>query len=115
MRIHAHASFCVEQTVRLIYDWCLVSLVEPVCFQWNPIMNARKSVGLCIALLVSLGGPIANAQKPEFETSYNERFLNRNNLIGKKPDIELFDAQGRPFSFASAEGKYTVVVFGCLT
>ena len=78
-------------------------------------MNPRQSICLVLALFSSLSGSVANAQKPEFETSYNERFLKRNNLIGQKPDVELFDSQGRPFSIASAEGKYTVVVFGCLT
>ena len=79
------------------------------------MMNAKQSICLVVALLVSLAGSFANAQQPEFESSYNERFLKRNNLIGQKPGIELLDAQGRPFSFARAKGKYTVVVFGCLT
>ncbi|MEM7476721.1 MAG: hypothetical protein AAF483_17175, partial [Planctomycetota bacterium] len=56
--------------------------------------------------------PALRAQRPEFETSYNENFLQRSPLIGTKPEATLFDSGGQPFDLSSAEGKYTVVVFG---
>ena len=31
------------------------------------------------------------------------------------PQVEVFDAAGKPFSTKSLKGKYTVVVNGCLT
>lgn len=56
------------------------------------------------------------AQSGEFETSYNKRFLERSPLIGKSmSDVSIFNDKGLPFSLKDAEGKYTVVVFGCLT
>jgi cytochrome oxidase Cu insertion factor (SCO1/SenC/PrrC family) len=31
------------------------------------------------------------------------------------PEVTVFDADGKPFETASLKGKYSVVVFGCLT
>lgn len=31
------------------------------------------------------------------------------------PDLTIFDQEGKPFETASLRGKYSVVVFGCLT
>lgn len=31
------------------------------------------------------------------------------------PEVKVFDAEGKPFDTASLKGKYSVVVFGCLT
>ena len=31
------------------------------------------------------------------------------------PNVNVFDAQGNPLSTASLRGRYTVLVFGCLT
>ncbi len=31
------------------------------------------------------------------------------------PKVTVFDAEGKPFETASLEGKYSVIVFGCLT
>lgn len=52
----------------------------------------------------------------EFETSYNERFLRNSPMIGKMaPEVQLIQTDGTPFVLSDARGKYTVVVFGCLT
>ncbi len=54
--------------------------------------------------------------KPEFESSYNERFLKRSSLIGKDaPNVEVYDESGNRFRLSQSRGKHTVVVFGCLT
>lgn len=31
------------------------------------------------------------------------------------PNVTIFDAKGQPFEMAGLKGKYTVLVFGCLT
>lgn len=31
------------------------------------------------------------------------------------PEVDLFDARGKPFNTKSFKGKYTVIVSGCLT
>ena len=31
------------------------------------------------------------------------------------PDITVYDADGKPFRMADLKGKYSVIVFGCLT
>lgn len=77
-------------------------------------MKQTSRLALSVILLTGLTGS-ALAQKSEFETSYNEKFLRRSALIGTTPEVELFDAHGRPFKMMSGKDKYTVVVFGCLT
>lgn len=31
------------------------------------------------------------------------------------PDLAVYDAEGRPFQLGQLKGRYTVLVFGCLT
>ena len=31
------------------------------------------------------------------------------------PEVTVFDSEGKPFETASLKGKYSVIVFGCLT
>ena len=31
------------------------------------------------------------------------------------PEVEVYDAEGRPFSMSELGGQYSVLVFGCLT
>lgn len=58
----------------------------------------------------------SSAVGQEFEASYNARFLKSHPLLGTEvSDTELYAADGSPFKLSSARGKYTVVVFGCLT
>lgn len=77
-------------------------------------MKQTSRLVFSLILLSGLTGSIF-AQKPEFETSYNEKFLRRSPLIGTTPEVELFDALGKPFKITSVKDRYTVVVFGCLT
>ena len=67
-------------------------------------------------LLLLSSTQVTLAQSREFETSYNERFLQRTPLIGKTaPDVEVYDSKGNPFRLAQSRGKHTVIIFGCLT
>lgn len=55
-------------------------------------------------------------QKLEWTARYNQRFLARSPLLNKPaPDVSVFDEQGNTFSLSRTQGKYTVLVFGCLT
>ncbi|MFN3191200.1 MAG: hypothetical protein ACE361_11795 [Aureliella sp.] len=77
---------------------------------------SHPSSGISALLLVALIGGMELGRAQEFETSYNARFERENPMVGKAmPDVEIFDSTGRPFRLTSAEDKYTVVVFGCLT
>jgi len=33
----------------------------------------------------------------------------------RMPDVQIFDAEGEPFSTRDLKGDYSVLVFGCLT
>ncbi len=74
-------------------------------------------------LMISAMGTIAYGQtgageeEPlEFTTRYDRRHLDRDPKIGAAlPDVEAFDEDGQPFLLAGTRGKYTVLVFGCLT
>ena len=67
----------------------------------------------------------AEAKKPKEEkksqstsprNQVNNRFNSRSPNIGQPlPDVSAFDASGKPFKLSSLKGKYTVLVFGCLT
>ncbi len=55
-------------------------------------------------------------ERPEFESSYNQRFLQRKSMLGQTaPDVRLFQADGQPWKLSVTRGKPTVLVFGCLT
>lgn len=53
----------------------------------------------------------------EWVEGFEKRFATRKPLLGETiaEDLAAFDGQGKEFRFAAARGKYTVVVFGCLT
>ncbi len=62
--------------------------------------------------------PEAKPKKPvEFAEIYERRFAKRDPKPGEtiSADLAAFDADGKPFKFARARGKYAVIVFGCLT
>jgi cytochrome oxidase Cu insertion factor (SCO1/SenC/PrrC family) len=46
----------------------------------------------------------------------NRNFGARGPAVGETvPDLSFFDADGKKLSLHSLKGKYTVLVFGCLT
>ena len=58
----------------------------------------------------------AQEESQEFVDSYNESFLKRPPLIGETvPDVSVWTEKGEPMEFKQTRGKYTVLVFGCLT
>ena len=69
-------------------------------------MSRTLSTLLAALLLFALAGP-AHAQRQR------ERSLPE---VGDPlPDVAGFDAEGHPFELTRLRGKYTVIVFGCLT
>jgi cytochrome oxidase Cu insertion factor (SCO1/SenC/PrrC family) len=55
-------------------------------------------------------------QVVEFADTYNRRFAKRKPLIGEiLADVKAWDEYGKEFDLSSTRGKYTVIVFGCLT
>ena len=72
---------------------------------------------LVAAVLVLLLPGLTFAQgSQEFVDSSNRRYLNRDPKIGSLvPDIQAWDATGNEFQLGSTRGKYTVIIFGCLT
>ena len=82
-----------------------------------------KRMILLLAVMCTVASPIAaqpngeqKRQPVEFEDMYNRRFLQRDPQVGTKiPNVQAFDEKGEPFEWNSTHGKYTVVVFGCLT
>ena len=59
------------------------------------------------------------AEKPEeveFVDQYEKKFAARDPKLGQTmPDASAFDENGNPFELNQTRGKYTVIVFGCLT
>ena len=57
-----------------------------------------------------------NQQPQEFAERYNLRHLDQPPLLNERvPEVEIFDAEGNPFATGKFRGRYTVLVFGCLT
>ncbi|MEM7457427.1 MAG: hypothetical protein AAF456_24040 [Planctomycetota bacterium] len=53
---------------------------------------------------------------PEFVESYNRRFLTQPPALGSElPDLTVFAEDGSEFEVSATRGRYTVLVFGCLT
>lgn len=52
----------------------------------------------------------------EFVDRYNERYMTEAPLLESVVgDVTAWDSDGMPFDLAGTRGKYTVIVFGCLT
>lgn len=61
----------------------------------------------------------ANGQQDgviEFADKYEQMFAKREPLMGSVIEgVSAYDEKGNPFDLESTRGKYTVLVFGCLT
>ncbi len=88
------------------------------------IQAARVSIAVsALALAVSCTQPAEEPvakEKPAGELSPAEalekRFQEFELKVGDPfPEVEIYDAEGKPFNTRSLKGKYTVVVNGCLT
>ena len=52
----------------------------------------------------------------EWTVGYDRMFVDRTPILDDDaPDVGAFDEQGNPFELSDTFGKYTVLVFGCLT
>ena len=66
-------------------------------------------MGVCVAQPTGMDG-----------SSARERVISRFEREAPKlgeplPNLEIMDAEGKPFRLASLKGSHTVLVFGCLT
>ena len=64
------------------------------------------------------GTESAKKAKPiiEFADKYNRDFAEKDPRVGETlPAVSAFDEQGQPFDLDQLKGKYSVLVFGCLT
>ena len=58
----------------------------------------------------------ANGQQVEFTKQYNTRHLQQEPRLGwKLKNVSAFDSDGKEFQLSALRGKYSVLVFGCLT
>ena len=65
-------------------------------------------------LTIALHPDLVSAQVPGRQPS--AQFPQVASLVGKQlPDINVVDAAGNQISTSDLRGKYTVLVFGCLT
>lgn len=79
----------------------------------NVIRKAAISLTLC--LIVSTGS--AQDASPETGREMVRRQFEASGLkVGSQfPDVEIFDAKGKPFQTSELRGSYSVLVTGCLT
>lgn len=82
-------------------------------------MGKKISLYLALWSSVLLGGLQAAVLFQEDAGARNrviQQFLREAPEVGEPlPDVQIFDADGRPFSLSQLKGHYTVLVFGCLT
>ena len=76
-----------------------------------------RSVATYAFLLVMLAFPTDSVlSQTEFVERMDREFLTRKPLIGEfVEDVEFFDEDGNAMRLGSTRGKYTVLIFGCLT
>lgn len=82
-------------------------------------MRTKTWLGLCLLALAPLETALAQQAGPTDRPGWNQlrqRFEKEAPQVGQPlPDLEGFDEKGRPFRLGQLKGRYTVLVFGCLT
>ena len=80
-------------------------------------MNYKPFLLAFIAVFCSANYAFAQQQsQQEWTERYDARFLKQDPQVGATmPEVSAFDSEGKPFQLSSTRGKYTVIVFGCLT
>jgi cytochrome oxidase Cu insertion factor (SCO1/SenC/PrrC family) len=59
---------------------------------------------------------VAPRQPLEWTERYDQLFRERSPIVGDyAPDVSAWDEYGNEFELSATSGKYTVLVFGCLT
>ncbi|MDA7978954.1 MAG: hypothetical protein MPJ50_09320 [Pirellulales bacterium] len=88
---------------------------------------SRRLMLFCIVVVAAIAGLLKavpftqqpanqSAQVVEFDKMYNQRYAGQKPQEGETiPNVDVFAADGQPFALESTRGKYTVLVFGCLT
>ena len=100
-----------DYTVLFKYDrsWHMILLN-------TSIKQVACSLLLTTFYICSFATSTISAQTVEFVDKYNEKFLKKEPKIGDTvKEVSVFDAQGKTMKLSSAQGKYTVLIFGCLT
>ena len=67
-------------------------------------MHRSSFVALAVAFTLSTAAGVAQLQRP-MPLGPGDPF----------PEVDVFDAAGKPFNTKSLTGQYTVLVSGCLT
>ena len=80
------------------------------------IKQVTCSLLLITFCICSFATSTISAQTVEFVDKYNKKFLKKEPKIGDTvKEVSVFDDLGKPMKLNSAQGKYTVLIFGCLT
>ena len=76
---------------------------------------SKICAGLALCLIASTA-PAQQAAEENPRESVRRQFQASGLEIGSQfPDVQIFDAEGKPFQTADLRGSYTVLVTGCLT
>ena len=79
-------------------------------------MKNITSYLLLTLFICSFTAASLSAQTSEFVDKYNKKFLKKDPKIGAElKEVSVFDEQGKPLKLSNTRGKYSVLIFGCLT
>jgi cytochrome oxidase Cu insertion factor (SCO1/SenC/PrrC family) len=81
------------------------------------VSNVIRKAGISLTLCLIVSAVAAQDTSPENGRETVRRLFEASGLeIGSQfPDVEILDADGKPFRTADLRGSYTVLVTGCLT
>jgi cytochrome oxidase Cu insertion factor (SCO1/SenC/PrrC family) len=76
-----------------------------------------RKAGVCLALcLIASVGPAQDESPENPREAVRRQFLASGLEVGSQfPDIQIHDAEGKPFRTGDLRGNYSVLVTGCLT
>ncbi len=77
----------------------------------------RFSAAAVLGAMVVCGGVSTAPAQPEAKPEVTDEWWGPNfpEAGQQMPDVEVFDESGDAFRTSLLEGKYTVLIFGCLT
>ena len=71
-------------------------------------------LGVMLAIVATAAGQDRGDSEASRE-AVNRAFVQGPKVGDALPDVQLFDAKGKPFGLGQLKDQYTVLVFGCLT
>ncbi len=82
-------------------------------------MRTKTGLGLCLLALMPVGTALTQeagrSDRPVWSL-LQQRFEKEAPKVGQAlPEVTAFDEKGQPFRLGQLKGRYTVLVFGCLT